>query len=67
MVLHYVFLPRINQALLNFKESWNHHPIRTANSRTPTQLFVSRSLQLRRSGLVALDFFDVVDDSYGVE
>ncbi len=67
MVLHYVFLPRINQALLNFKEAWNHHAIRTEGSYTPTQLFVSRALELRESGLVALDFFDVVDESYGLD
>lgn len=64
MVLHYVFLPRINQALLNFKEAWNHHAIRTEGSYTPTQLFVSRALELGGSGPVALDFFDVVDESY---
>ncbi len=67
MVLHFVFLPRINQSLQNFKEAWNHHAIRTASSYTPTQLFVSRALQLRRSGLVALDFFDLVDNSYGLD
>ena len=65
--LHYIFIPRINQALTRFKDAWNHHPIRTAHSRTPSQLFVSRALQLQRSGLPAVDFFERVDESYGIE
>ena len=27
--LHYIFLPRINQSLMHFQESWNHHPVST--------------------------------------
>ena len=37
--LHYVFLPRINQSLIEFKESWNNHALSTAGNLTPTQLF----------------------------
>ena len=25
--VHYIFIPRINQALSNFVKGWNHHPI----------------------------------------
>ena len=64
--INYVFKPRINQALQHFKEGWNSHRIRTAHNRSPHQLFVSGALRLRQSGLVALDFFDGVDESYGV-
>ena len=36
--LHYVFLPRINQALLHFQEAWNQHHIHTERGMTPNQL-----------------------------
>ena len=64
--LHYVFKPRINRALKHFREGWNSHPVRTAHNRSPHQLFVSGALRLRQSGLVALDFFEGVDERYGV-
>ena len=66
-VLQYIFLPRINKSLLEFKEAWNSHKVRTEQGLTPSQLFTSGALQLRQSGLSALDFFDRVTDNYGVE
>lgn len=65
--IHYVYVPRINKALREFKEGWNNHPIRTENNTSPHQLFVVQSLQLQRSGLVALDFFVQVNSNYGIE
>ncbi len=65
--LHYIYLPRINKAVNVFRESWNHHSIRTEHNRSPHQLFVQGSLHLQRSGLVALDFFEQVDNQYGDE
>ena len=37
--LHYVYLPRINASLDEFKLQWNHHGIRTENHQTPLALF----------------------------
>ena len=37
-VLQYMFLTRINQDLDVFREGWNHHPLRTANNRSPYQI-----------------------------
>ena len=34
--LSYVYIPRINTAIKEFKDSWNNHPIRTANHKSPT-------------------------------
>lgn len=65
--LHYIYLPRINKSLLEFKDAWNSHKVRTEQGLTPSQLFTSGALQLRESGLSALDFFDRVTDNYGVE
>lgn len=65
--LHYVFIPRINQALSEFMHGWNHHPIRSAHNKSPHQLFTAGALLLQHSGLNALDFFDTVDDTYGID
>ena len=65
--LHYVYLPRINAALSQFKDGWNNHRIRTAHNQSPEQLFTAGVLRLQRSGMVAVDFFETLDDSYGME
>ena len=65
--LHYVYLPRINQALTAFKNGWNNHGIQTEQNHSPSQLFVAGALRLRSSGLTALDFFDHVTENYGIE
>ena len=65
--LHYVYLPRINKSLDHFHEGWNHHAIRTERNMSPYQLFISGALRLQRSGLAALDFFEAVDEEYGLE
>lgn len=64
--LHYIYIPRINQALTSFREGWNHHGMRTVSHLTPHQQFTRGALQLHSSGLAALDFFNNVDDSYGL-
>ena len=38
--LHVVFLPRIQRALDEFKDGWNHHPLSTAKNKTPYQLWM---------------------------
>ncbi len=66
--LHYVYIPRINRSLKQFEESWNNHSLRTEHGHSPHQLFVAGSLLLQRSGAVALDFFDGVnEEEYGVD
>ena len=52
--LHYVFIPRINVALVNFQEQWNNHGIRTERYLSPKQLFVSRALDLFSSSFTAI-------------
>ena len=39
--LHYVFLPRINQALHEYKDAFNHHGVRTASSWSPNQMWLN--------------------------
>ena len=65
--LHYIFIPRINRSLKEFVNSWNNHPLRTAGHKSPQQLFTAGALLLQNSQISALDFFDSVDDSYGID
>ena len=65
--LEYMYLPRINRAIDCFVQGWNSHSIRTAQHLSPQQLFTQGVLRLQHSGLVALDFMDNVNDSYGVD
>ena len=37
--LQFIYLPRINRSLEEFKAGWNHHSIRTEHNATPLQLF----------------------------
>ena len=40
--LHYVFLPRINEAITKFFESWNiNHPLSSVRNFSPIQLWIS--------------------------
>ena len=42
--LHFVFLPRLNKALHEYQETFNHHGIRTANSWSPYQMWMNGML-----------------------
>lgn len=63
--LHYVFVPRINRSLQQFKEAWNSHGLRTEKGQTPNQLYTAGLLRLRYSGLNAIDVFETVSGEYG--
>lgn len=63
----YIFIPRVNKALKQFVDAWNNHGVRTEHGQTPNQLYTSGLLQLRYSGLTALDLFDSVPEFYGVD
>jgi hypothetical protein len=65
--LHYIYIPRINRSLTEFINGWNNHSIRTANHKTPQQLFTAGCLILQHSGIDALDIETMVDNSYGID
>ncbi len=39
--LIYVFIPRINAAIKEFMESWNHHPLSSEHNMSPVQLWIA--------------------------
>ena len=43
--LHYIFVPRVNEALSTFMDSWNNHAVSTARNLTPNQLFVQGAIE----------------------
>ena len=62
--LHYVFLPRINQTLSQWKTSWNNHCIRTANNQTPLQMFIKGMIE---SGFRGFEDENVNPYEYGID
>ena len=44
--LHLVFLPRIYEALSEFKRQWNHHGMRTAGHQTPLALWQTHMISV---------------------
>lgn len=65
--LHYVYLPRINRSLEMFQEAWNHHGLRTVHNSSPSQLYTAGILRLQQSNMHALDFFENIDNMYGID
>ena len=62
--LHYVYLPWINRALHIFLEGWNSHGLSSEHHKSPLQIFTKSILKVQST---AADFFDNVDDLYGVD
>ena len=44
--LHYVYLPRISNALDMFRCGWNNHAITTEHCKTPLQLFTTGTIHV---------------------
>src|SRR5437764_10623133 len=62
--LHYVFLPRINQTLFQWKTSWNNHRIRTASNQTPLQMYIKGMIE---SGFRGFEDENVNPNEYGID
>ena len=59
--LHFVYLPRINASLEEFRNQWNYHGIRTCNHQTPLEMWQSNMITvLDESPLINID-------SYGID
>ena len=70
LCLYLVFQPRIQASLDSAKHAWNHHKLRTANSKSPLAIYALSREQLRVQGVWTGDVGDhvsCVDGWYGVE
>lgn len=66
-----VYLPLINNALQEFKEQWNNHPVTTEENYSPRQLWVQGMMQHIQddyTAVCAVATEEVVNwDDYGIE
>ena len=44
--LHFIFLPRINASLFEFRKQWNHHGLRTSRNQSPLAIWQSNMVPL---------------------
>lgn len=58
--LHYIYVPKINNALKMFTDGWNSHALTTEHSMTPSHMFTAGTLMSGR-GLVLPSDFDSTD------
>ena len=58
--LHYIFIPRINEALLEFQQAWNSHSLSTESNWSPLQLFTAYSIDNPL-------FEDIDPNTYGID
>ena len=64
--LQYIYLPRINRALEQFRSGWNSHPLSSCHCKTPLQIYTKGMSLLNHNGIPLLDYTNVGDD-YGIE
>ena len=57
-IIHYLFIPQINEALRNFQMAWNAHQLSTEHNASPQQLFY---------GNINIASNDEVNDDFGAE
>ena len=64
--LHFVYLPRINKLLQQFKASWNNHPLRTARNMSPIRLWTEGFYRSLEEGILEATAIEI-DDEYGID
>ena len=64
--LQYMFMPRIQEDLNNFKAYWNNHPLETENNRTPLQLILLNSAAINNDIPIDLLHYGVENDDENV-
>ncbi|GBB97623.1 hypothetical protein RclHR1_03020001 [Rhizophagus clarus] len=62
--LHYVFLPRINKSLKEWKSTWNNHKISTEGHLSPIQLYTQGMLQC---GYRGMEDNNINPNEYGID
>ena len=70
-LLHYVYTPRINNAIESFCASWNHHPLRTEQNWSPVQIWTNGMADQRNKSLCHVaklrNFMDNITDLWWYE
>lgn len=74
LCLHYVFIPRINVALTEFKNAYNNHGMRTEHHWSPYKMWINGMMNRNQQNLVGNCVFELNDDiplsdleTYGID
>jgi hypothetical protein len=65
--LQYMFMPRIQEDLDNFKLYWNNHPLATENNRTPLQMILLHTDDINYDEPIDILNYGVEDIADGIE
>lgn len=65
--LHFVYMPRIERATLEFQNQWNNHGLSTQNGRSPLQLWHAGVINNIAQQNTAVDSIFHIDESFGVD
>ena len=65
--LQYMFMPRIQEDLNDFKAYWNNHPLRTENNKTPNQLILLNNAKINYDDPIDLINYGVEEDDNYIE
>ena len=60
--LHYLFLPRINESLQEFRNSWNNHGLSTERYKSPLSILYSESASNGGVQWIAEDMKSIVEE-----
>jgi hypothetical protein len=54
MALHFIYIPKINEAIEQFVDQWNNHPLSTESNFSPRQLWTIGMLDTRNPASCAV-------------
>lgn len=65
--LHYIYIPRVQRAVTEFRNQWNHHGLSTQGGHTPLQLWQRGVLNNAGLNNTAINDIFEVDQVFGIE
>ncbi|MEQ2238673.1 hypothetical protein ILYODFUR_035583, partial [Ilyodon furcidens] len=65
--LHFVYMPRIERATIEFRNQWNNHGLSTQNGQTPLQLWHTGVINNMAQQNTAVDSIFELHENFGVD
>ncbi|XP_033101239.1 uncharacterized protein LOC117104496 [Anneissia japonica] len=67
-LMHYIYRPIIDNMLQQFVNMWNNHKLRTAQHKTPNQLFILGMQNIAcENGIISSEYFERLTEEEAVE